>query len=827
VVPVIVAGWFYYKKGGAIAGFLAFFVNLMLVVTFGLFSNSGQSGYLPDGFLLGHVLIILIGILIGFIRLEVEKEFISEKQLRNRDQQLSKVSMIVNEILEREFGSQELYFKITSFLVNLFVANYGFLIICDENSHDAVLVSNTLSSDHLVNNILNQHAKKNVENILENGHILFLNDVRDEKLLDPTFFNNLDLSPRSIMAIPFSTRDYQFGVMFLGFHDPRQFDRNEIASFELISTQITLALRNIQQEQKINKQLNEAKVLAKIEKSLSENESIGVDIVLQNIVNAVQQIIPNAKQVVLHLLEEDEEENVLIPRAVAGYKKGSKKRLRMHHGEGIAGRVIETGEMISIDDVRVDPRFIQKTIQTSIRALAVVPILHKERNIGTISIHSEKERAFSSTEIDLLGRFGTQVAIAIENARLLESTLQDAKEINALYHLARNMNTFLEPEDLLRETVTFLQKSFNYYHIQIYLLEGENGNLIAQFGDGVIGNKLSEDGFTVLTGSGIVGYVAEMKDPFFTNNVNNVINFIYNPKLPDTKSEMCLPIKTSDKFIGVLDIHEKPPKSISLRQMKLMNTVADQLAITLHKINLYKELQSALDHEKNMRIQLLQNERLALVGRLLASVSHELNNPLQAIQNSLFLLNSEENLSTQGKLDMEIILSEVDRITSLIGRLRATYRPSRDDDFQNIDLNVTVEDVHELVTTHMRHKNIAFEFFPYTDLPPILGNPDQIRQVVLNLFLNAIEAMQLGGTLIVQTEILPEQEGVLLSVTDTGTGISPKILPHIFDPFITDKDDGTGLGLSITYDIIKQHDGEIMAENNPEGGATFKVWFPV
>jgi len=765
--------------------------------------------------------------LIGFIRLEVEKEFISEKQLRNRDQQLSKVSMIVNEILEREFGSQELYFQITSFLVNLFVANYGFLIICDENTHDAILVSNTLSSDHLVNNILNKHAKKNVETILENGHILFLNDVRDEKFLDPTFFNNLDLSPRSIMAIPFSTRDYQFGVMFLGFDDPRQFDRNEIASFELISTQITLALRNIQQEQKINKQLNEAKVLAKIEKSLSENESIGVDIVLQNIVNAVQQIIPNAKQVVLHLLEEDEEENVLIPRAVAGYKKGSKRRLRMHHGEGIAGRVIETGEMISIDDVRVDPRFIQKTIQTSIRALAVVPILHKERNIGTISIHSEKERAFSSTEIDLLGRFGTQVAIAIENARLLESTRQDAKEINALYHLARNMNTFLEPEELLRETVTFLQKSFNYYHIQIYLLEGENGNLIAQFGDGVIGNKLSEDGFTVLAGSGIVGFVAEMKDPFFTNNVNNVINFIYNSQLPDTKSEMCLPIKTADKFIGVLDIHEKPPKLISLRQMKLMNTVADQLAITLHKINLYKELQSALDHEKNMRIQLLQNERLALVGRLLASVSHELNNPLQAIQNSLFLLNSEENLSTQGKLDMEIILSEVDRITSLIGRLRATYRPSKDDDFQNIDLNVTVEDVHELVTTHMRHKNIAFEFFPYKDMPPFLGNPDQIRQVVLNLFLNAIEAMQTGGTLIVQTEILPEQEGVLLSVTDTGTGISPKILPHIFDPFITDKDDGTGLGLSITYDIIKQHDGEIIAENNPEGGATFKVWFPV
>ena len=127
----------------------------------------------------------------------------------------------------------------------------------------------------------------------------------------------------------------------------------------------------------------------------------------------------------------------------------------------------------------------------------------------------------------------------------------------------------------------------------------------------------------------------------------------------------------------------------------------------------------------------------------------------------------------------------------------------------------------------MRHKQIAFEFFPDAHLPSVLGISDQIRQVVLNLFLNAIEVMQPGGCLTVQTWRLTAEKEVLLSVKDTGPGIDPELLATIFEPFITNKPTGTGLGLSITLDIIHQHHGRIEAANNAEGGALFKVWLPV
>ncbi|HEX9330887.1 MAG TPA: ATP-binding protein, partial [Anaerolineales bacterium] len=277
----------------------------------------------------------------------------------------------------------------------------------------------------------------------------------------------------------------------------------------------------------------------------------------------------------------------------------------------------------------------------------------------------------------------------------------------------------------------------------------------------------------------------------------------------------------------VLDIQHTLPHQLTDGDLQLMTAVADQLAVALQKASLYTDLQEALQQEQSIRSQLLQSERLALVGRLLASVSHELNNPLQAIQNALFLIKAEANLSRQGSQDLDIILSETERMAALIERLRSAYRPIRIKDFQPVQLNNLVEDVYALITTHMRHKQIAFEFFPDSELPDVSGISDQIRQVVLNLFLNAIEIMKPGGCLTVQTQGLPTQKEVLFSVKDTGPGIDPGILPNIFEPFITGKPTGTGLGLTITHDIIHQHHGRIEAENNLEGGAIFNVWLPV
>jgi signal transduction histidine kinase len=282
-----------------------------------------------------------------------------------------------------------------------------------------------------------------------------------------------------------------------------------------------------------------------------------------------------------------------------------------------------------------------------------------------------------------------------------------------------------------------------------------------------------------------------------------------------------------NKVAGVLDIQQEPPGRLTGRDMQLMNTVADQLAVALQQASLYADLQSSLRQEQATRSQLIHSERLAAVGRLLASVSHELSNPMQAIQNALFLLKEEKGISSQGRQDLEIILSEAERMAVMLERLRTSYQPVRAEDFQPVQVNDIIETVHALTATFLRHSTIAFEFRPNPDLPTVPGLADQLRQVFLNLFMNAVDAMDKGGRLVVSTHLLTEHREVLIEVADTGPGIDPELLPTLFEAFVTNKEGGSGLGLSISHGIVTKHRGRIQAENDPQGGAIFRVWLPL
>ncbi len=580
----------------------------------------------------------------------------------------------------------------------------------------------------------------------------------------------------------------------------------------------------VEPERRLQARLREADALAAIGQALSETERVGLDHVLKLIVDSAQELIPGAEQAVIHLL--DAEHQLLIPRAVTGFMEHSEARLHMRLGEGVAGQVIADGVVVNIADVENDPRFLRDETLPRFRSLLVSPVQTGKERLGTISVQSAHPNAFSADEQRLLSSLGIQAAIAIENAHLLEITQQGFKEVNALYHVTRGLAASLDTAQLMRDVVELLHDNFGYYHAQVFVVDSENGDLIMEEGSGSIGERLKQNGHRLKAGVGIVGHAAETSQSFVTNDAQNTLFFVPNPLLPNTKAELAVPIKISGYVVGILDVQQEPPNHLTERDLQLVSAVADQLAVALQKASLYSDLQGALAQEKSTRSQLVQSERLALVGRLLASVSHELNNPLQAIQNALFLLKEDEGLSDQGRQDLQIILSETERMAALIERLRTSYRPTRLDDFQPLQINTVVEDVYALIATHLRHKEIAFEFHPDPELPAIPGLPDQIRQVTLNLFMNAVDAMPEGGRLIVSTETSEAGE-ILFSVSDTGPGIDPILLPHIFDAFITSKDRGTGLGLTITYDIVQRHNGRIEAENNPDGGATFKICLPV
>jgi PAS domain S-box-containing protein len=577
-----------------------------------------------------------------------------------------------------------------------------------------------------------------------------------------------------------------------------------------------------------HKQRELAETLAKIGRALSETEHIGIKTVLQLIVKSAKELISTSEKAVIHLL--DEERKILVAEAVIGYDEAADANwqlAKIRPNEGVAGLVLVSGEVINIADVRTDSRFLLQGTPPAYRSLMVAPVQSGQRKLGTISVQSSLVGAFTEEDSRLLSALGTQAAIALENAHLLESTQTALKEANALYRINQGLVVSLDPQELLEDVVELLQKNFGYYHVQIYVVDPETEDFIMRAGSGEIGRQLKEQGYRLRAGEGIVGYTAETDEPFFTNDVDEIFTFVRNPLLPDTKSELAVPVKVDGQILGLLDIHQIPPRILTQHDIQLVSAVAGQLAVALQKANLYSDLQASLLMEKNIRSHLVQTERLAVMGNLLASVSHELNNPLQAIQNALFLLRDEKGLSVQGRQDLEIVLSESERMSALIERLRATYRPAQIEDFQLTLVNNIIEDVYALIATHLRHNQISFEFHPDPKLPAIPALADSLRQVLLNLLMNAVEAMTTGGQLTVSTQLLEESREVLITVADTGPGIDPLILPRIFDAFVTGKARGTGLGLTITYDIVVKHRGRIEAENNAGHGALFKIWLPV
>ena len=822
MIPVLLAGWYFGVAAGLVAGLLAaIIVPVFLSVNEGLGLFAWASAGWP-----GMIILILGGYTSGLLH----KAFIGRTraldELHQRERYLTLINMATKEILAQK-GSDNLYYQLVTRLLNLFVADYGYFVHWDAEQEQATLLTSTIPlAEGFSGTVLDADESALTKAVMESGDPIAIEHVTDTHyVVNPAFFKEYSLPLQSAICIPLIAKEYASGAAILTFSTPHHFTSEELEVARLAGSQLTLVLRVIEQGLKIQEQLNEANAFANVEHILSEVERVGIKTVLQFIVDSARSLIPKAGHAILHLV--DTEKQILVSSAVAGFTDEPGVSLNMRLGEGIAGQVFITGEVIIVSDTQTDPRFLNRGAPVSYRSLIVAPIKSKQQCVGTISVHSDQPNTFTPGNSRMLATLGAQAAVAIENTNMLEATQRDLKQINALYHMSQGLVASLDPDRLMKDIAEFLHDNFGYYHVQIYAVDPENGDLIVRQGSGEIGTQRLNQKFTLPAGAGIVGHTAEIGEPFFTNNVDEVIFFIRGLDLPDTQSEMAIPIKVEDRVVGVLDIQQTPPGYLTQSDLELMTAVADQLAVALQKAQLYNDLQNSLRQEQAARLQLIHAEKLAVTGRLLASVSHELNNPLQAIQNTLFLLQNEERLSTQGKQDLNIILSETERMATLLERLRIMYQPARPEDFKPVQINNTIEDVHALVTTHLRHAGISFEFHPDPDLPSIPGLDNQLKQVMLNLFMNAVDAMAGGGLLTVSTAWLAEIREILITVTDTGAGIDESVLPNIFEAFITSKEKGTGLGLAISYEIVLKHHGRIRAENNPQGGAILSLWLPV
>ncbi|MEN8243384.1 MAG: ATP-binding protein [Thermodesulfobacteriota bacterium] len=238
------------------------------------------------------------------------------------------------------------------------------------------------------------------------------------------------------------------------------------------------------------------------------------------------------------------------------------------------------------------------------------------------------------------------------------------------------------------------------------------------------------------------------------------------------------------------------------------------------------EISRDISDEINIQKTMMQQEKLASVGRLSAGVAHEINNPLTTILTTSMLLQEDIDPDDPMHAELETIAKETLRCRKIVTSLLDFARQTRPNKKAN-DINAIIIASVLLTQKQAAFKDIDVRKDLTSNLPPLHLDKGQIQQVLINLILNAIESTQAGGSIVLRTSLGARRRAVEISVSDNGEGVPEEIFDKIFDPFFTTKEEGTGLGLAITHGIIEQHGGTIKATRREHQGTSFIIKIPL
>ncbi|GEM_PF-2088286 len=414
-----------------------------------------------------------------------------------------------------------------------------------------------------------------------------------------------------------------------------------------------------------------------------------------------------------------------------------------------------------------------------------------------------------------------------------ESQLQLAKRVQeqiTVYRAARAMMRVFDFDDLANEIVRLGTIELGAEVGSLMLIDGNDLVVRALYGhipgeDPILGRRQN-------VGEGISGWVAREGKPLLIRDIDRHDQFRERGGVRyKTKSCVSCPIIARGRIRGVININNKKGGDFSEDDLRLLQTLAMTSGFALDNFELIEQIRRA--------------ETLSNIGELATRMAHEIRNPLHAIKMNIQILGKKFPMDEDDREYYDILLGEIERLENLVREVLSFARQDRLN-LVSCDLNRLLDRTLAVLKSLLDEKDIELVFDPAPDLPMILADEAKIEQAVMNLVVNAVEAVSNGGTLRISTEVFKpfiyprsqygeeipdapqdEHRHAVVTVRDNGTGIKREYFSKIFRPFFTTKVDGTGLGLSTTRKIIESHGGNLTFESKVEVGTTFKIELPV
>lgn len=497
------------------------------------------------------------------------------------------------------------------------------------------------------------------------------------------------------------------------------------------------------------------------------------------------------------------------------------RKLKLELGVGVTGYAAWTGKPLRVEDVQRDPRYV--CLKSDIKSELALPMIVDGNVIGVINVDSTRAGAFTEDDEDLCMAVANQSAKVIETARLHEALKRQAAEMDSLFKVGRTLimpgpleqilDRIVEAgNSLLKGRVCVLLEVTDDQRLQPWAITGAT--------------EISREGPTVRISQSLLGRVARRPVPLKVMDVRKEPKFYYKDlaEREGLVSMAAVPVAYQDRTLAVLALFSPEARRFRDSEIRLLQLLANQGAIAIENARRMERL-TAL--EASVR----HTERLSLLGTLAAEMAHEIRNPITIINLLLHGIQEDPGQSEQVRQDLRLVTGKLERINQIVEQTLNLARSS-ESEFRPANLNTLLEEMLLLLSYKITKERIDLSVSLDHKIPRSMMDPGQMQQVLLNLMINAMEAMHdtPSPRLRIRTRLGSDRTVgpcIKFVVSDNGCGIQREAMSRLYDVFYTTREKGTGLGLFIANKLIRRHRGRIQVKSIPGEGSTFTVAIPI
>ncbi|NLX10128.1 MAG: GAF domain-containing protein, partial [Chloroflexi bacterium] len=617
------------------------------------------------------------------------------------------------------------------------------------------------------------------------------------------------------------------GVLDVQSAQANRFSGEDLRVQSVLASQIAVAVENARLFAEATQSAAELQTVAEV--SAEAATALDMDLLLMSVADLTKERF-DLYHAHIYLLDESGE--MLNLAAGAGFigqaMVAAQHRIALNTELSVVARAARTREAVMINDVSSTPNFLPNPMLPDTASELALPMIAGDQLIGVMDVQSSQVGRFTERDIRVKGTLATQVAVSVQNARLFGEVQLEAERRAQLYDLAQNLSGTLDADRIAAITVQGVAELLDMPEVSIYRYDEEEQVLQMLAGVGETAEKMV--GLLVpVQQSGSAARVIATRQPEIEPDIANTTRdgYEFAASLGFTAS-LLVPILIADQVIGALFLDEnRGPRDFTPDEIRLVQNVAVQAGVALQNAYLYGEQVRVAD-------QLREVDRLK--SEFLASMSHELRTPLNSIIGyaEVLLDGIDGDLTDDMEEDVGAIHSSGKHLLNLINDildLAKIEAGQMDLITDRLELRPFIEEVLTNFKVLLMGKPVELIIDVPEDIPDVQVDQLRLRQVVSNLATNAIKFTQ-EGSITVRAQRC-EADMIMVSVIDTGIGISAQNLPLVFERFRqvdqshTRRVGGTGLGLAITRQLVQMHGGDIWVESEPGVGSNFSFTIPV